>query len=213
MAPATTAPGKISASEIMDRLNILLIAAKTARLQLNPAPMHVYKPLKAGEGAALKLDLRLSPTFGDGDYVEDIDGGLFLELVAQVGMDDKGNAKFGWKDDAKRISAKLGLPDITSMLLAIRTVRVQGKKLPSTLKAPKGPDGNPSTDGTSFTMFHKFDTSTTVINVSFAGNGTVIEVRKSADNKRSIKLSLQEELELQSYLEQALTAFHLVGKR
>lgn len=203
-APVVEESKKLSSKEIMSRLDSILFATRIANLQLNPAPICFYKPKQDGTGVAMKLDLRLKPTFGDGEFVSEVDGGLFLELVAQSGKDDRNNPTFGWKDNDKRITAKLGLPDISGMLYAIRTTRVLGKKLPPT----KNDDS-----GALLVMFHKYEEESTIIKMKFEAKGTVIEISKSKENRRSIMLSLSEEIELQSYLQHSLGAFHLVGKR
>lgn len=211
MAPATASnPTKVSSAELYARLDA--IAAQAAdiqryqRLQFSPEPIYVYKPRKTGEGAALKLDLRLQPLFNDKGYVESVEGGLFLELAAQGGKGEDGYARFGWQDDT-RLAAKLGVPDITAILLGLRTVRVLGKQLPDSIRSKNDKEAT----GVVLGLFHKFGEDTTAIDIKFAADGCFLRISKSADWHRSIKLTLQEELLVESYLKHALDAFTTVG--
>src|SRR5437867_11302790 len=102
-------------------------AAPYARLdaskqQIGLEPVHFYKPRPDGSGAALKVDLRLKPVYNDKGYIRAVEGGLFLELAAQTSKGEDGHARFGWRDPSK-LTAKLGVPDISALLLGFRRVR------------------------------------------------------------------------------------------
>src|SRR6266487_4390492 len=109
-------------------------------LLVSPEPMYVYKPRQTGDGAALKLDLRLKPIRNDKGYIHAVEGGLFLELAAQTGKGEDGYARFGWQD-AGRLTAKLGVPDISAILLGLRSVRQLEKKVPEGIRAKGDQDG------------------------------------------------------------------------
>jgi len=92
-------------------------------------------------------------------------------------------------------------------LLGFRYVRQLGKKLPEGIRA-KGDQ-----DGTALGLFHKFGEDSTAINLKFAGDGNFLRISKSKTWERSIKLSLTEELVIETYLQLALRAFLAVGAR
>lgn len=208
-ATTTGAPAKISSAEIFARLDAIreqvTAIVRTSQLALfSPEAMYVYKPRQDGSGAALKLDLRLTPSFNEKGFVHKVDGGLYLELAAQTGKGDDGYARFGWQEDS-RLTAKLGVPDISAILLALRTVRVVGKKIPEGIRAKT------DTEGTTVGLFHRFDKDTTAIDVKFAADGSFIRISKSKEWYRSIKLTLSEELVVEAYLQKALQAFLAAG--
>ena len=175
-------------------------------LILSPEPAYVYKPRQDGSGAALKLDLRLKPVYNDKGYIQAVEGGLFLELAAQTGKGEDGYARFGWQD-AGRLTAKLGVPDISALLLGFRYVRHLEKKLPEAIRS-KGDQ-----EGTTLGLFHRFGEATTAIDIKFTGDGSFVRVSRSKTSYRSIKLSLTEELAVETYLQMALRAFLSVGAR
>lgn len=177
-----------------------------------PQPYLVYKPQKNGNGVAMRVQLRLEPTWeateagykrpvvkGDGQ------GGLFLELAAQTGFGEGGHASFGWAD-GKLLRVKLGLPDVTKILTAIREVRLGGRELPASFR---GKDQQPY----SLNLFHKFGEGGTAIAYTLEAERSLIRVSKSKDWARSIALELHEELGLETYLHHALRAFLRVGVR
>lgn len=176
-----------------------------------PAPYLVYKPSKAGSGQALKLHLRLDPTWVEtdsGGYFErPKKQGLFLEIAPQEGMDGK-NAKFGWTSPGL-LRCKLGLVDVTKFLTAYREVRVAGREVPPQFRP--GPDRNAQPYTVS--QFHKYGDQSTAINYTFEDSRSIVRVSKSKDHARSIALDLHEEVGLMAYLELSLTAFLRVGVR
>jgi len=210
MPPTPAAPpAKISSAEIFARLDAIrdqvTAVVRTSQLALfSPEAMYVYKPRQDGSGAALKLDLRLTPSFNEKGFVHKVEGGLYLELAAQTGKGEDGYARFGWQEDS-RLTAKLGIPDISAILLALRTVRIIGKKVPEAIRAKN------DTEGTTVGLFHKFEKDTTAIDLKFAADGSFIRVSKSKDWHRSIKLTLSEEIVVEAYLQKALQAFLAAG--
>ena len=202
-------PAKVSSADLYNRLDALAAAiqgvAQQLRLELNPESLYVYKPMKSGKGAALKVDLRLVPTYGETGYVADVKGGLFVELAAQEGEKD-GFPTFGWKSEDK-LSAKLGIPDVTAILVGLREVRLRGKVVPAGIRS-KGDE-----KGTTVGMFHVFKDETTAIQLQFGADGSFLQISKSKEERRSIKLTLQEEVQLEIYLRFALQRLLQVGVR
>jgi hypothetical protein len=189
---------------------------QAVKLGLNPAPMYVYKPRPDGSGGALKLNLRVAvktEAGNDGtEYVKEVDGGLFLDLVGQEGPITKGqNARFLWNSDEKKISSKLGLADQLALLTAIREVRYKGKPVPQSLRNQKEQDQAKAT--TTVSLFHKFGASTTGILYNFQPDGSSLRVSKSAQKFRSISLTLMDELQIEGYLKLALDVYLKLGVR
>ena len=116
------APVKASGAAVYARLD-------APKQQIGLEPVHFYKPRPDGGGAALKLQLRLKPIRNEKGYVHTVEGGLYLELAAQTGKGEDGHAHFGWQDNLK-LTAKLGVSDISALLLGFRYVRHLEKKLP-----------------------------------------------------------------------------------
>lgn len=177
-----------------------------------PQPYLVYKPQKNGNGVALRLHLRVEPVWEEteGGYRRPVvkgegQGGLFLELAAQVGFGEGGHASFGWQD-GKLLRVKLGLPDVTKLLTAIREVRVGGRELPASFR---GKDQDPYV----LSLFHKFGEGGTAIAFKLEAERSVVRVSKSKDWARSIAMELHEELGFEAYLQLALRAFQRVGVR
>lgn len=204
--PPEKTPAKVSSAELFKRLDSLAEVVKQHhRLGLNPEAMYVYKPMKAGSGTALKVDLRLDPVYGDTGYVTEVKGGLFVELAAQEGVKD-GFPTFGWKSESK-VSAKLGIPDVTALLLGLREVRMRGKPVPVGIR-PKGDD-----KGATISLFHRFGDKTAAISLQFIADGSFFGISKSKDLRRGIKLTLSEEIALETYLRLALKKLLQLGVR
>ena len=193
---------KLEAADLIARLDAIQNALS---LELNPQDLRVYKPQRDGNGFALRLDLRLEPTRNANGTITGCKGGLFLELAKQGPMKD-GNATFLWDDS--RLSAKLGMADISLILTAIRRIRVTGKPLPAPMRGKKD-DGS----GTLISMFHKFEQGSTAIDMQFGEDGSFLKVSKSAEHRGHIKLSLTEEVQVEAYLRMSLEAFLRAGKR
>jgi hypothetical protein len=194
---------------------VLLDTYRLSNLAINPQPVRVYKPRQGGGGAALKLQLRLEPTIKRSDsgaeFIDEVDGGLFVELAAQEGEVRSGAKQFpafGWASPSL-VRAKLGMPDITGLLVAFREVRLRGRPVPVSLQPKQASEKSAQQVG----MFHKFGQSSTALTYTFEPDGSSLYVSKSKDLRRSITLSLSEELLVESYLRLALDAFVRVGQR
>lgn len=214
--PVDTAETKISASQIYAKLEAIHQDVKRqGDLFLNPNDLRFHRASTkdVAIGKALKVDLRLTPVYNEKGYLEGADGGLFVEIVPQATLKQgKKDATFAWDSD-QRVAAKLGIPDITSLLLAIES-RWFRMKLPEKLLAKdKFGAVKPGTVG----MFHKFEregqpASTTTIEYAVRDDGTaMLLVTKSAELRKDFQLSLAEEIQLKVYLEHALRAMQAVG--
>lgn len=188
---------------------------QTVNAVLNPEPIRVYKPRSGGGGAALKLHLRLAPTIETSDegseYVKSVDGGLFLELALQEGTVQVGTRKFpsfAWRDQKTLLRSKLGLNDLSALIVAIREVRYKNRPVPTLLRPRQG-DKVARQVG----LFHKFGSGTMSITYTFDPEQSIIRMSKSATEYRSIALTLAEELVFERYLNRCLDAFLAVGHR
>lgn len=200
-------PTKVSSAELFARLDELQERLRAldqiSRLGLAPEATYVYKPRKDGSGTALKLDLRLDPTISEKGFITAVEGGLFMELAAQGANGADGFARFDWTDS--RITVKLGLVDVLAILAGYRQVRLLGKKTPASTRM------RDDQTGTSVSMFHKFGSETASITVQFEADRSQWRVSKSKDVYRSIYLSLQEEIQVETYLRLALEGILRVG--
>lgn len=82
----------------------------------------IYKPNMKGTGAASKLQLVVKPkevTTRDGKKITVEKMMVFWECAMQTGKDANGNASFAWEDESKRITLKLGDPDIGEILCVL----------------------------------------------------------------------------------------------
>lgn len=177
---------------------------------LRPEPIVFYKPQKTGNnGVAAKFNLALRPTYSaEQGYVEEVDGGLFLDLVAQGDKNAAGFPTFKWTDKDTLITAKFGLPDVSGLLVAIRDVRVRGAEVPTYLRGKSVEKTNV------VSLFHKSgDAATTGITYTFEKDSSILRLSKSRDKFRSVSLTLGEEVILEEYLRFALEAFIRVGMR
>lgn len=169
-------------------------------LQVEPAPIVFYKPLKDGTGRALRVQIRLRPTFRGN--IPRAAGAVFLELAAQKSeRDANGNALFDWENT---LTAKLGVPDLTGILYAMRC-RVL--RIPVSEK-----------DSASISLFHQFKDAegseqSTVIKYELQKDRAMLSVSKSKTVRSSIGLTLQEEVALEAYLQHALQWAMFTGKR
>lgn len=179
-------------------------------------PQHhvIHKPNMKGTGQALKLQLRLAPKWvategGQGyfDAAANKQGGLFLEIAPQGPKDGKGNPTFLWQDAEKLIRCKLGIPDMTGLLVAIREFRLARAEVPVYLQDRKNPQSNV------VSLFHKNKTGSTIISYTLEDQQSILRISKGKDQARSIALTLGEEIILQTVLGQALRVYLKVGKR
>lgn len=101
----------------------------------------IYKPSPAKNGAASKLQIKVKQE----KYREVF---LFWEAAQQTGLDDKGNASFGWNEPAKKITFKMEAIDIGEVL--------------AVLNGTKEFAGAPGKDGKGGSVFHKSSVGNTV---------------------------------------------------
>jgi hypothetical protein len=187
-------------------------------IQLNTEfePQHhvIHKPNMKGSGQALKIQLRLAPKWvatndqGDGyfDAAANKQGGLFLEIAPQ-GPKVNDNPTFLWKDESQLIRCKLGIPDISGLLAAMREYRVGRADVPAYLQDRKNPQPN------QVSLFHKNKTGSTIIQYTLEEQQSILRISKGKDQARSIALTPGEEIIFQALLEQALRVYLKVGKR
>lgn len=185
---------------------------ESLELLFKPAPYLVYKPnpRDATKGAAAKFELSVRPEFNElGWMTRRIAGGFFLEIAGQTGIDATDNAQFGWSkaDDDERLVVKLGPVDLQNILYAFKRIRDDGKPLPVRMR-PKGEE-----TGLKLSLFHKFDDSSSIIEVNFSEQGSLFTVSKGKNNRRTISIGIAEEMTLRKYLDHALWAFLMVGER
>ena len=172
-----------------------------------PQPLLIYKPTKAGKGAALSLQLRLDPEWDENEtLVRKNSHGLFLEIAPQEGVGEGGFAQFGWKSP-KLQRVKLGFPDVTKFMTAYREVRLLGREVPVAYRPQD------KTQAYVASSYHKFGAKGTAINYTFEETRSTIRISSSATNVGSIALELNEELAFQMYLEESLKQFFRYGIR
>lgn len=197
----------------MDRLDVL--AQNT--LLLNPKPLVIYKPNNRDiiKGGALKLGYRVERAVReDGTPAPFFTGGCFLETAQEIQSDNQ-YPKFDWREGT--LTAKLGLPDLSAMLLSYRTVRHFGGLVPEKLR-PMNKDASgkwvPDPTGMAVSLIHKSQTNTeapaTVIKWIFdTTRGSLVEISKGKNARKTVSLSPTEELQFARYLELAMDALLL----
>lgn len=214
-----TAPTRVSSAELMERFDKL---EHLLNLRYRPAPFLIYKPndREPTKGVAMKVEYRAHPKFSDHGYLipqpAKERGGLFMDLSQQSGRDSNDNPTFGWdRDQHDLITIKFGLPDLMAMLYANTRIRVTGKTLPESLRPSRKADGKwvPEQTGLILGLTHKFDDSTTFIEWSFSERGSLIFASKSKELRRTVSLTLQEEIGFVAYLRRALDVFLETGIR
>lgn len=178
-------------------------------LLFRPAPLLVYKPARdVAKGNAMKVELNLRPEYLNGYLTSKVEGGLFMQIVGQTGVDQHANASFDWKGTkGTSVSAKLGLPDLHAILYCFKVVRERGGEVPTNFRGKQHPQ--PDT----LEIFHRFEKSTTVIRVTFKEQGTIWNISKGPELRRSIAVAVHEEVSLLAYLEHSLKMFLMVGER
>lgn len=105
----------------------------------------LYKPNNSKTGAASKLQLKVKQERFREVY-------LFWESAQQTGLDEKGNASFGWNDPLRKVTFKMEATDIGEILAVLN-----GKKVFA---------GMPSKDGKGGSIFHKNEKGNTVFKFS-----------------------------------------------
>ncbi len=216
---AAVQPHKISSAEIYEHFkHINLSIERLVAYGTKKPPLLIYKPRKNGQGQAMKLDLNLHISFvPDSERIAESKGGLFLEIVDQVG-DRGGFPAFAWAgkvgnvvEETKSVRIKFGMADITALLAGIRHIRNTG-----TLTLPVGLVANQKVDKRDFSklvMIHKFNDAVSVISYQFTSLGGFLKVSKTRDWVKSISLTLAEEVAFEAYLQSALHQFLNTGLR
>ena len=87
----------------------------------------IYKPKKSEDGAAAKFQFVVKAR-REGGFPEAM---LFLEMALQTGVDGNDNAMFDWSGQegstGNSVTVKLGIPDVSELLLALRRHKDEGK--------------------------------------------------------------------------------------
>ena len=87
----------------------------------------IYKPKKDEKGAAAKFQFVVKAR-REGKFPEPM---LFLEMANQTGVDANDNASFDWagqdNSTGQSVTVKLGIPDVSELLLALRRHKNEGK--------------------------------------------------------------------------------------
>jgi hypothetical protein len=185
----------------------------------SPSQHVVHKPTRSGNGNALRLQLRLEPqwveTEGGGGYFDRTaskQGGMFLDLAGQQmngsapALDAGGNPTFNW-EQGELYTAKLGMADMTGLLVAIREWRA-GRNVPTYLRGKNADKTN------LVTLFHKNPKGgSTIITYEMTDETAILQISKGKDARRSIALTMGEELVLVRYLEMAVDAYIRIGRK
>jgi hypothetical protein len=212
---------RVSSSEIMRQFTLL---QAHANLRLNPEPWLCYKPhpRDTAKGVAARLQCRATIELAETDAgvfrrLNRKSSGLFLDLAPQKSATDaNGNAQFHWEAEGPRLTSTLGLPDIQAFLLGYQCMRLQRRLVPEAVRPKvKGETGYvPDPKGTAVGTLHKFNDQVSILDWTFAENGSFLRIAKpAAKAQRSIALTLAEELSFVAYLELALTIYLEVGMR
>lgn len=221
---AEPSTNRISSAEIMERFNSI---EYLLGLRYNPAPYLIYKPNSdVTKGSAMKMQYKIQPTFSEvGHFLGPGDkSGMFIDLSAQTGVDENGNAKFNWDRETLTgtpqalITAKIGIQDIQALLLGIEHKRNRQLEVPPSIR-PQVKDSNsgkwgPEAAGNAIGLVHKFNKDTTFIEMRLMDRGSFLTIsRLSTKLKRFTSLTLTEEVGFAVYLRQALSVLFEVGLR
>lgn len=201
--------GAVSAKAIMERLDAIVAATAPLTLEFNPRPLVIYKPnpKAKAKSAAAKFGYRVKPFTDDKGYQRFV-ASFFAEIVPPDMTKNGQYIEFDWKGE-QGLSAKLGLPDLSAMLLGYREVRIKGGEVPPSIRPIVKTDTGwgPETKGNAVGLVHKFEDTMTTIKWSFhPEKGSLFEIARGRDNKFVISLTLQEEVQLVAYLELGLKA-------
>lgn len=196
---------------------------------LIPQPLTIHKPTGSGSGTALKLNTRLQFEWKD---IEEAPprrihtrtrGGLFIDFAKQKpAKDEKGNANFDWTNTQTLVTAKLGLVDLSGLLVAYREVRKQRRPVPVSLRPVARDTDTPEqierkTLTASFThkpgLAGSTGKGTTIISYTFESDGGVFRVSKSKEQVGQIKLTLAEEFRVFRMFDLAMDTLLRTGGR
>lgn len=217
---------------MVEQKELLASLLTQGHLDWNPEALVFHKP-RGGNGNAAKFQLRVKANLTTSDagslFIDKktLKGGLFVDIAAEDGFierDGKKYAKFAWEEDAgaKRVTAKLCRPDISGLLVSLREMRhnplrwVDGKIVPNVVPFFHQPKNEPDAAkaGRTFNAFHKFGkTINTAITYVFEPQGGILAISKSKEVRRSIAISLSEEVMLERFLQNALDVYVATGLR
>jgi len=119
----------------------------------------IYKPNKKAEGAAAKFQFVVKSR-REGRFPEPM---LFLECAKQTGVDANDNASFDWtgqdNSTGNSVTVKLGIPDVSELLLALRKHKEEGK------------------------LFHQNDKGNVTVSLKKFNDQMMLNVSSKRDNK------------------------------
>jgi hypothetical protein len=161
--------------------------------------LRVYKPNRAGNGAALKIQYRNKKKQGK-EFVEPM---LFLEIAKQLGVDSNDNAKFDWAGNAEThtgfsVTMKLGCVDVGEILCVLLGQKTQvGPPPKGSQRASSG-------------LFHKNKNGSTVLKFASLTDNTGYAMQLSTSKEHSFRLMLTqgEGIQLRVMLEEFLRKFY-----
>lgn len=183
------------------------------------------------QGQALKLNMKLDFTFGKTEpkddeppvtYLESTKGGLFVDFAKQLPQKVDGHARFAWTDTKTLVTAKLGLVDLSGLLVAYRAVRETGKQVPQALwplMRDNDTEEQLARKRRTAAFTHKPalagspNKATTIIQYTFEADGGVFRISKSKDAVGSINLTLSEEYRVFRLFDMALDTLIRTGGR
>lgn len=159
----------------------------------------IYKPMKNGAGNASKFEVVTKPRTRkgrDGNDVTFDQTMVFLECAPQTNNDDSEFASFAWNDENKRVTLKLGMPDITEMLCVLRGLKPTVGTVPPQGEKPKG-------------LFHKNNSGSASLQFHVTENGDGYFLRAASKRGNDLvavqhKITLSEGESLRILLEYAV---------
>lgn len=193
------------------------------QINIPTRPLTLHKPTPSQSGSAAKFNVRMVEHLGVSEgahFWKKTKGGLFVDLAKQIGQDDHGNATFGWQQEQGVITAKLGLPDLSALLLGYREVRLLGRAVPPDVRPQareQDTDDQRKRKAATVSLFHRAEGkaggATSAITYEFTAQGGSFRVSKSKDVARSLSVSLAEELRLFKFFDMSLEYLLKAGAR
>lgn len=172
-------------------------------------PLVLYHPAMSGGGMALQLELRVEVLYDDAGRVlhEPLKkGGVFMTWAAQVPGTKAGkDARFDWNEGW---CIKLGMNDMASWLSSRERIRLRGLDVVAAKKPGLWERFHRSGHGESERVSiirYGFDTTEVA--------GGTLQLSRGKDERRSIKLTDDEEYLVWVYLTQCVEQFCWIGKR
>lgn len=137
----------------------------------------VYKPKKTNDGAASKLELSVEfrDMEKDGKKFQVREALVFWVSTKQTGIDANDNASFGWSEEDKHVTIKLGEPDLGEMLAVLNGVK----------------DATGGQTGTyAGKLFHKNARGSTTFSIKKGTNGGFfVAATKKLDDNAAVQIS------------------------